>query len=453
MRSFLGVPIIIRGEPFGNLYLTEKEGSDFDASDEAAAVVLADFAAVALHNARLYTSAERRRAELERAVAGLEATVDISRAVGGETDLARVLELIVKRGRALVEARALVILLREGEELVVAATAGELKAGQRGVRLGMDGTAAEQVIETRSAMRVSDVAREMSPLTTRLGLDATTALVAPLTFRGHVLGVIQAYDRMVEGPVFSARDEMLLQSFGASAAVAVATAQSVERGRLEQTVEAAEQERSRWARELHDETLQSLGAVRLMLSTALRSQELETAVPEVVDELQRTIDGLRTLITELRPAVLDELGLGAAVESLLERMTADAGLDVALSIDLDQDSGRAATRLAPELENAAYRIVQEALNNALRHAQATRVTVEVTESEGEVSVSVRDDGRGFDRSSPGGGFGLLGMRERVDLAGGRLSVDTTLGEGTSVVARFAVRRVVEPKPAEARDRA
>jgi signal transduction histidine kinase len=437
MRSFLGVPVVIRGEPYGNLYLAEKAGGDFDEGDEAAVQVLAEWAAVAVDNARLYAAAEGRRAELERAVAGLEATVAISRALGGETDLARVLELIVKRARALVDARALVILLREGDDLVVVATAGELKAGHRGLRIPLRGTVAEHALRTRVAERIGDVQARMGPVVTALGSDAATALVAPLVFRGHALGVLQAYDRAAEGPEFTSDDDTLLQSFAACAATAVATAQSVERARLEQSVEAAEQERRRWARELHDETLQSLGAVRLMLSGALRSGEAGEAVEHAVDELQNTIEDLRGLITELRPAALDELGLGPALESLVERVAVSSDVDVELTVELGEEAG---ARLAPELESAAYRIVQEALNNAIRHSGATHIAVEVAVEAGELSVVVRDDGQGFDPDQSGNGFGLLGMRERVDLVSGELTVDSAPGEGTAIVATFADRR-------------
>ena len=116
MHGFLGVPILIRGEPYGNLYLTEKAAGDFDESNEEAVVVLADWAAIAISNARSYAAAEGRRKELERAVATFEATAEIARALAGETDLDRVLELIVKRGRALTDARAMMVVLERGEE-------------------------------------------------------------------------------------------------------------------------------------------------------------------------------------------------------------------------------------------------------------------------------------------------------------------------------------------------
>jgi GAF domain-containing protein len=126
MHSFLGVPIIVRGQAYGNLYLTEKADGEFDAAYEEALVVLADWAAIAIENARLYRGVAARRDELERAVSALETTSSIARAIGGDTDLGRILELLVKRGRALVEARAMLVALREGDELVVQAGAGEV---------------------------------------------------------------------------------------------------------------------------------------------------------------------------------------------------------------------------------------------------------------------------------------------------------------------------------------
>ena len=124
MSSFLGVPILVRGEVYGNLYLTEKQGGPFDADDEEVVVILAEWAAVAIDNARAYSSAQSRRIELERAVAGLEATTAIAQTLAGETDLDSVLELIVKRGRALADARAMVVLLPRGGELVVGRARG-----------------------------------------------------------------------------------------------------------------------------------------------------------------------------------------------------------------------------------------------------------------------------------------------------------------------------------------
>ena len=125
MTSFLGVPIVIEGQAWGNLYLTEKAGGEFTDEDEEAAVVLADWAAIAITNARLYRDVRERRDELERTNRGLETTTEISRALAGVTDLDQVLELVVKRSRALIDARVAEIALLEGDEFVIAAVAGE----------------------------------------------------------------------------------------------------------------------------------------------------------------------------------------------------------------------------------------------------------------------------------------------------------------------------------------
>ena len=325
------MPITVRGEAWGNLYLTDKADGEFTAADEEAAVILAAWAAIGIDNARLYRSLEARRDELERAVRGLEATTAIARAVGGETDIDRVLELIVKRARALVEARALVILLEEGGELIVAATAGDIGVETVGMQIPLEGTVAGQVFRTGTPVRLSaDVASRLRA-SLRDELEASTELAVPLQFRGRAWGVLAAFDRLGPHPEFDAEDERLMQSFAASAATAVATAKVVAEDRLRHSIRSTEAERGRWARELHDETLQSLAALRVLLSTALRQgnpEALEGAAREAVEQIAGEITSLRALITELRPAALDELGLEPAIESLVDRFRSTQGVDV-----------------------------------------------------------------------------------------------------------------------------
>src|SRR5215213_7088531 len=163
METFLGVPVVIRDEAWGNLYLTEKaDGEPFTEADEESAVILADWAAIAIENARLYASVEQRRDHLERAVRGLDTTVAIAQALGGETDLGRILELIVKRARALVGARSMVIMLAEETELVVAAAAGELSGGVHGQRLPIEGTVTGRVLRSQRAERIADARATLS---------------------------------------------------------------------------------------------------------------------------------------------------------------------------------------------------------------------------------------------------------------------------------------------------
>jgi signal transduction histidine kinase len=455
MTTFLGAPVLIRGEAWGNIYLTEKEGgAEFDERDEEALVVLAEWVAIAVENARLYENLENRRRELERAVSGLEATTSLARVVGGETDLTRVLELVVKRGRALIEARALLVLLGEGAELEVAAAAGETRQGTVGRQVSTEGTLLADLVRGQRSERLSHVSSRV-----RLGLgelveDASTAMLVPLTFRAKPVGVLIALDRLDGADEFSDEDERVLRAFASSAATAVATAQTVAADQLRLSIESAEQERGRWARELHDETLQGLGALQVILTSALalgRPDAVEQAARRAVEQISGEIEKLQSLITELRPAALDELGLAPALESLVERVRTVHGLAVEREIALRLDGGHEPTRLVPEVESTAYRLVQEALTNVAKHAQAERARVVVTEAPGQLLIEVHDDGRGFDPNESDSGFGLLGMRERVDLIGGDLTVESEPGAGTVVRAKLPARhREAEPgHPAEA----
>jgi signal transduction histidine kinase len=445
MTSFLGVPILIDSKPYGNLYLTEKaDGEPFSQADEEAIVVLAEFAALAIDHARRYTGTRQHRDELAQTVEALEATTQIARAVGGETDPDVVLELVAKRGRALVSARALLIELQRGHELEVAAGAGELSPGLVGKRLGLSDTVAAQAIRTLCVQRLDDDlnrARFEEHGLGQLGVHARGAIVVPLIYRGRAHGVLLAIDRLTDGPSFSAGDERLLQSFATSAATAVATAQSVTAERQRQRLAAAEAERQRWARELHDDTLQSLSALRIGLSSARRSETPEGvthAVARAVEQLEEAISNLRALITDLRPAALDELGVKAAIETLAERAQRN-GVEVDVSVELAGGQVAQPTRLTEELETALYRIVQEALTNAAKHGHAKRAVVEIREDANTAQLIVRDDGAGFDPQAQSSGFGLLGMQERTALLGGELQISSRPGGGTTISATMPVQ--------------
>jgi signal transduction histidine kinase len=433
MESFLGVPIMIRGEAWGNLYLTEKkDGSEFTTDDEEAAVILADWAATAIENARLYQGSEQRRQQLERAVLGLEAARDIADAIGGEeADLERILELVVKRGRALVSARSVLIMLREGTELVVATSAGHaLKA--RGRRIPIAGSTSGQVLERGRPERITDVGSHLRIGPEQLGVTgAHTALLVPMLYHGAGVGVLAAFDRGSGGAEFTGADEQLLRTFAASAANAVAISRSVEADRLRSTIAAAEAERRRWARELHDETLQALGGLRVLLSGALRRADAagnEQAMRQAITDIEHEIENLRAIITDLRPSLLDDLGLRPAIEALVQRRR-EGGLEIVSEVTLPTADGSGVV-IAPELETTVYRLVQEALTNVVKHAQATVVHVVVRYDNDEVVVKVTDNGVGFDADAPTVGFGLAGIRERVYLAGGTFSLTSGEREGT-----------------------
>lgn len=184
----------------------------------------------------------------------------------------------------------------------------------------------------------------------------------------------------------------------------------------------------------------------MRLASARRSsapEDVDAAVSEALEQTRREIVNLRSLIAELRPAALDELGLGAAIETLSERSAAAAGLEVETCVGL-RDGG--ALRLARETETTVYRLVQEALSNAAPHSGGSLVRVEVAEREELIDVAVADEGRGFDPAAATSGFGLRGMHERVHLAGGSMSIDSS-ERGSIVRARLPAQRAGGPKDA------
>ncbi len=343
--------------------------------------MLARYAAIAIDNARRLEQLSGRRDELERSLAAMRATNEISRALAGETDLGIVLELIAKRGRALVGAGALLIELVVGDRLTVAAVAGDVDRAIVGSEIETARTVAGRVLETRRPQRLNDElnrARFNETGLGHLGLQAGAGLFVPLVFRTETPGVLAAL-HPPGGADFSDEDERLLTSFATSAASAVVTARSVGTEQLLAREAATEDERRRWARELHDETLQGLGALRLSLAAARRAADPDAwraALDDAVAQLDTEIANLRGIISDVRPAVLDELGTGPAVEALADRFRS-RGIDVALRVDLDYEAGRAQVRHDDELETALYRITQEAMTNALKHSGAESLSVEI----------------------------------------------------------------------------
>jgi len=433
MHSFLGVPIAVRGETYGNLYMTEKQGAeDFDDRDEEAAVTLASWAGIAIENARLYTTLSEREAEVEQALRRAETSVDIARTVGGETDVERVLDLIVKRARALVEAKALLVLLHRGDSLFVAARAGEVSPEAESLEVPIEDAVFGGALQERVSHRLDrNTPPSRAHLRERLG--AETALVVPMLFRGRAVGLLVALDRLAGGVEFDNEDERLLQSFASSAATAVATAQTVEAERLRQRVESAERERERWARELHDDTLQNLAAIRIQLATALgasgeeRPARIESAAEQAIAQLEGQINELNRLINDLRPAALERLGLAGALLALAEENSARSGVAIEPQIELsDERSG--------EEDRIVYRLIQEALTNVLKHANASHVEVSATEGDGAIRIVISDDGDGFDPTSSTAGRGLRGMRERIELLGGEIEVTSAPSDGTKITA-------------------
>jgi signal transduction histidine kinase len=257
------------------------------------------------------------------------------------------------------------------------------------------------------------------------------------------VGVLALVGRVDESGDFTRDEWLALESFAASAAGVIAATRALADERLRLAMLSSERERKRWARELHDETLQDLGSLNVALESALQIEDpsiVRTGLANAHGRIAEIIESVRGLINELRPAALDQLGLTAGVESLAERLTDRSGLSIDFDVDLAFESGREQTRLSPELESLIYRTVQESLNNVVKHAGTEHARVSIEERDGAVTVLVEDDGRGFEPASESEGFGLLGMRERASLAGGELTIGPGTRGGTRVRAQFPVSR-------------
>jgi signal transduction histidine kinase len=347
------------------------------------------------------------------------------------------------RGLALLDAGSLLIVVEERSELRVAAASGDGTP-----RLRIAPTNGSAIGELYLAGKPLALERPRGPEAAwlhELGLEARSVLVEPLSMESQGGGLVIALRR--DGS-FRKPDREALKAFAASVAQRLAAERSHEIERLRFGMEAREHERTRWAREIHDESIQGIGALRLQLANARDIDDrdaLKEAVNAVLEGLGNEIDGLRHLITELRPAALDDLGLAAALQALARRAQAIDGLDVQTEIELDRGSAGAngdegTRRLDAELESTIYRIMQEALTNVSRHAHATHAVVRVLERDGVVLASVTDDGQGLpqaERLGPRGdglegGFGMSGMRERAELVGGELDFGPAAGGGTEV---------------------
>jgi signal transduction histidine kinase len=202
---------------------------------------------------------------------------------------------------------------------------------------------------------------------------------------------------------------------------------------------AQEEERRRIARELHDEIGQSLTAVKINLQRAMSSPGARTSLPFLRDSddlIDRVLQQVRHMSLDLRPSVLDDLGLVASVRWYLDRAAERAGFAGQVK------ASPVEIHVAPEIETACFRIVQEGLTNVVRHASARRVEVALAQSQDHVSLLIRDDGIGFDvaaarqRAVRGGSLGLLGMQERVSLLGGRITIESTPRGGSAIQVRI-----------------
>jgi signal transduction histidine kinase len=451
----LMVPMLYKDQAIGlmEVFLDERRHHQFVEEDVTLCQALANQAAVAIENARLYQEAEDGRLHAE-------AIQVIGRALASELDYQRIVRNVADFAYRLVGAQFVYVTTPEDGEFGLVAVAGRDEGyvaladpGATQVSLLVQGPLNRAVLG-KTPVIVADIQRDpglaaWQPEAEARGVQSMAAV--PLLSHDRVMGVLAAY---AQPPNFFDPDSIaILMALASQAAVAIHNARlfaelEAQREVLRQVslrlVNAQEEERQRISRELHDELGQALTALKINLDVARRAlpaeapMKLRRSLDEATSLAVQTLETARNLSLELRPTMLDDLGLVSALRWEIDRYEQRMGQEVCFEADL---AGQA---LRPEMEITLYRIIIEALTNVARHARASHVNVHLRLENRQVLAGVEDDGVGFDAASWFGSpaerhsMGLVSMRERAGLLGGQFEVNSQPGRGTQVHVRLPI---------------
>ncbi|MEU5911575.1 GAF domain-containing sensor histidine kinase [Micromonospora sp. NPDC047527] len=416
MHTFLGVPVLIREQVFGNLYLAEKKGGvQFTDDDEEIVVALAAAAGVAIENARLYALAHRR----ER---WLAATAEITTVLLGEVRRTDALTLVARRAREVAEAELALVLLHDTDTDQFTVEVVDGVDEQARALVGTVLPAAETSFGTAVAEGRHDQVDDLAHAAPWPALLHTgPATISPLATAETLHGVLIVAHGPERGGGTSAEDVALLGSFAGQAALAMERA----RGQEERELLVVLEDRERIARDLHDVVIQRLFATGLQLqSTApMARPELAKRINAAVDDLDATIRDIRRTIFELRTPMSAALRteIREAVEVAAESLGHRPHLELSGPVD-----SAVPDAIRPDLTA----VLREALSNAVRHAQATQVAVAVRVADGQVTLTVTDNGVGCDPAAARGG--LVNLRERADRLGGTFTIRRVDPHGTEL---------------------
>ncbi len=423
MRSFLGVPIRVQGEIFGNLYLTEKRGGEFSQEDLHMVRVLATEAGIAIGNARLYAATRQRERWIDGSVA-----VTTELLAGSDVDDA--LAVVAEQARKLADSAAGIVLLPDEEGgLEIVAVSADDPTGILGTQIPPDSPVAEQLL-AGDPVFVHDSASDPR-MVTHLASRYGPSMMLPLKSGGRVLGTL-ATPRARGGRPFSAAERTLATQFAAQAALALVLADAQrDRERL-----AVYEDRDRIARDLHDLVIQRLFATGMVLESAQR----KTVVPELARRVGKAIDELDVTIQEIRTAIFAlQQSPAEAPSGLRTRVLREIGT-AAVPLGFQPSArfvGQVDSRVGELAGKNLIAALREALSNAFRHAEASRIeivvdaTVTLPDGTPGVRLTVADDGVGIARG--GRRSGLKNLAKRAESLGGSSTYGPGLGgEGTMV---------------------
>ncbi|NCF67555.1 MAG: GAF domain-containing protein, partial [Chloroflexi bacterium] len=424
-------PLLSRGIVLGALFVTTREQKIFSKQDIALLTSIGGQIGLAIEGSRLF-EAEQHRTEQFRLISA------VGRRFSSILDIDKVLTHVVRLIQQTFGYYHVAIGLIEGDEVVYRMGAGplwddpafdfmpaRLKVGQEGVSGWVAGTG--------QPMLVPDVSREPRYVLMH-GSRCRSELIVPVIAKGHVIGVLDIQSDQLND--FDDTDLAVIQALANQAAIAIENARLYEQAQQLAVME----ERARLARDLHDAVTQSIYSLTLLAAAGLRmidngdSQQIRDNQIRIDDIAQQALQEMRLLVFELRPSELKELGLIGALERRLEVVERRAGIEARLQAD-------ESLSLPYDLEEELYRIAQEALNNALKHARASAVFVRIQLQDRTVNMIIRDDGRGFEPLAIGdkGGLGLQNMQERADKINADITVSAVPGAGTIVSVSATVK--------------
>lgn len=431
MHTFLGVPITIRGRVFGRLYLSEKlDKSDFTKDDERIALTLATQAGVAIENARLLDTVRQRSEELARRVAEISSVERLGGMLTRGGSLDEMLETVAGEARKLTGASRSMVTRWDAStgDLVIRQVSGSrFNDDLIGIRLGPGTSKSHAVLEREKGEVVADLTEdpEVHAATIARLLGPRRGAFVPLLVREQKLGVLAVYDRE-DGEPFTDDDLVVLDLLATQAAIAI------ENQRLNDALRdmAVLEERERISQDLHDGVIQSIYSVGLSLQGSLSMMDKDPEVTRrridgAIAELDNVVRDVRSYIFELRPKLVEELGLDAAVRELTKEHEINTLAEV--TVDMEEE---ACASLRSEDQIHVIQIVREVLSNIARHAQAKRVKVSCTRDEDALRLEITDDGVGFDPTTVRRGHGLRNIEERAHRLGGNLIVEAEQPKGT-----------------------
>ena len=424
MHTFLGAPVRARGQVFGNLYLTEKQGApDFTADDEEALVTLATQAGIAISNARLYEEARIRQR-------WLQAVREATGAILAGADVETVLRLVARWARELAGADLATVVTRGavGEHMRITVAEGMRAAELEGMAVPFENSLSGEVIRSGRPLVFEDTAadrRSYPPMvdTGRMG----PSLFVPLTVRGRAFGTLAVANEK-GGRRFTDEDVRLVETFADQASL------GLEYGRVQAEIQRLTllEDRERIAKELHDGVIQALFAVGLSLqgtAAIVAESRVGARLQDAVNEIDRVIGDLRSYIFGLRPHVLASAGgLGAALDQIAHEFESTSGVTTVVELDESLEE--------PLSDNAVHivQLAREALSNVGRHARAQTCRLSLRRAGDGAVLEIDDDGVGFDVAPAleSGGMGLGNLRSRAQSIGGELDITSAPGEGTVI---------------------